>query len=289
MNTVTHTTATQPKPRKIRVPWQQVDTTQLSQLTTPDPQGPRHNPLPHIVAYEIIKKVFRMYGLETCNEEIWVQHSLSGKKPVDQCLMKMTIQGEGEHRRLIGVRNSNDQRTSLQYIVALVLMVCSNGIFKGDTKPFSKKHTNHIKDTDELYKQIFWEFQSILESFKELEDFIKMLKACAPITKYESPSMVYDINSRLQDAVLPKDKFEDLVKLTQEPPHEEFAPNTIWSCHNAYTELLKSDNNPNKSIRSRYINDAFESHIQDNYETYLGYAEVEPQDVSFSKIIESYS
>lgn len=284
---VTHTTATQPKTRKVRVPWQQVDTYQLASMVTPDPQGPRHHCLPHIEAYNIIQRTLGMYNLKTSNEEIWVQHSLSGKKVVDQCLMKLTLEGSGGHRRLIGIRNSNDQRFSLQYIVALVLMCCTNGVFKGDTKPFSKKHTKQIGE--DLYKSVFWKFQDILEEFAELEKFIQMLQACQPVTSYEAPSMVYDINSRIEEAVLPKDKFEELVKLTQEPPHEEFPANTIWAAHNAYTELLKSDSNPQKAIRSRHINHAFDAHIIENYETYLGYTEAEPQDVSFSKIIENYS
>jgi hypothetical protein len=274
----------------MRIPYNTTEhVSDLLNLELPKPQGPRHHPLAHVRAWSVVAQQVEEHGMEIENQRFWTQHAPHLEKPVDKCLMLLTLKAHESDpkgtRRMIGIRNSNDQTWSLQAVAGHQIMVCSNGMFEGEFKALTKKHTTNIEE--HLEDAVREGFHSILDGWTAQEKFIKKMRACQPMQAYDVPSMLYDVSSRLEETVLPEGKFGELVELTVNPPHEEFEPCSVWAGHNAFTELLKSESSPNKPLRSRHINRAFDGHIED-FPSYLDYQH-ESAVPSFVKTMRDYS
>ena len=240
-------------------------------MELPRPQGARHQPLAHYRAYDAVRHEIDRAGLEHESTRFNIQHAPHGVKPVDKCIIEMRLKPDegSDQSRMIGLRNSNDQTWSLQGIAGINIMACSNGIFEGEFSPLTRKHTTNIHN--DLWEAVREGFGKLMEQWVEVENFLKKIKACYPMGPYDVPSALYNINQRMEKKVLPLDKFPELVNLTISPP-QDWEPCSLWAMHNAYTELLKSDRSPEKPLRARYLNSAFNAHIEEFHNEYLGYS-----------------
>tara|TARA_R100001129_G_C5320221_1_gene247457 strand:- start:2063 stop:2896 length:834 start_codon:yes stop_codon:yes gene_type:complete len=274
---------------KVRIPYRQTDNHEdLVGLHLPRALGPRHHPLHHIDAYRSIMCEITNRGFTVVSQKFWLQHAPFLQRPIDKCLMIINLeQSEADREqglvKMVVIRNSNDQTHALSVTCGHNVFYCTNEIISGDFVPLKKKHTKNV----DLDTAVTEGFRTILEHWNTQEKFIKKMKACQPMQEYDVPSMLYDVQQRMEQKVLPDSKFSELVDLTINPPHEEFGSCSVWSAHNAFTELLKDESSPNKPLRSRYLNAAFDSHI-DTFPSYLDY-QYEQQVPSFVKTLRDYS
>jgi len=276
---------------KVRIPYTHTNNVEdLMGLDLPRKMGERHEPLRHLDAYRYVAYEIKRQGLEISSRQFWLQHAPHLERPVDKCLMMLHIKAtEEDHEtgttRMIGIRNSNDQTFALQAVAGHQIIVCRNGMIAGELTALTRKHTTNIHE--HLSEAVREGFKSILEGWTSQAKFIKKMKACQPMEPYDVPSMLWDVQQRMETKVLPDSKFNDLVDLTINPPHEEFGSCSVWSAHNAFTELLKDESSPNKPLRSRHLNQAFDSHI-DDFPSYLDY-QYEAAVPSFVKTLRDYS
>lgn len=276
---------------KVRIPYTTTTNPEdLLNLELPRSMGPRHQPLRHFDAWREVSEAIEAEGMQISRQKFWLQHAPNLEKPVDKCLMMLHIKPNQDDydsgtTRMIGIRNSNDQTFALQAVAGHQIIVCSNGMFEGEFKALTRKHTTNIHE--HLSEAVREGFKSILEGWTSQAKFIKKMKACQPMEPYDVPSMLYDVQQRIETKVLPDSKFNELVDLTINPPHEEFGSCSVWSAHNAFTELLKDESSPNKPLRSRHLNAAFDSHI-DAFPSYLDY-QYESAVPSFVKTLRDYS
>ena len=254
-----------------RVPWQNIgdDIDTLRDLKLPKPQGNRHKPYRHL---DLLLDVFDgtdRHGLiiEKCT--FWIQHAPNLSQPVDKFLAKLDIEEWDKDkpiRRSIGIRNSNDQTWSAGGIAGHDNIICSNGMFVGEYKSFNIKHTTY--NFEGVGDKIFDGLQAVVNDWQEQEGFISKMQRCHPLSSYDVPSALFDIINRMDEKILPDAKFPELVDLTVRPPYDVWEPCSLWAMHNAFTELLKCERSPNKPLRSRHLNKAFDLHIQD-FPSYL--------------------
>lgn len=143
----------------------------------------------------------------------------------------------------IGFRNSHDKAFSLSYACGSRVFVCDNLSFSGEVV-FSRKHTKYARrDLNRI----------VVEAFGQLGEQRDLLDRRIEAYKRTqlSDTQVHDLLIRSCDAkVIANAGIAKVLKEWRGSEHEEFAPRTAWSFHNAYTEVFKGSNPVDLTARS---------------------------------------
>lgn len=190
-------------------------------------------PIPHAALVDQLEGALRSKGLKIESEEYAVQ--TGGMKLFGT--MKLSYQvtsnrpGTQGFRFALGLRTSNDKSCSVKMVAGVNVFVCDNMALHGSMVTLQRKHTSRIDITLELEGAV----QKAMEQFKQLRGGVERLQQLE-VGDIAAKAMIFDAAVK---GVMPLRLIPSVAKNYFEPPHAEFAPRTMWSLHNAFTESFK--------------------------------------------------
>lgn len=136
----------------------------------------------------------------------------------------------------VGVRNSNDKSFPMGWCAGSRVFVCDNLAFSaqfGGELSISKRHT---RNGSKLFGEALTAVVAKMIEFKESESKRIALMQEHEITAEQADSFI--LQSFEQDLVSTR-LLGSVIKEWRTPRHDEFAPRTVWSLLNAFTEAMK--------------------------------------------------
>jgi len=201
-------------------------------MRVPTPYAtPTWRPVPHHRVAELVVNEAETRGYCIVSEEY-------GLNPAGTKLfgvLRFHPQGRPEFSRALGLRNSHDKSLALGLTVGVSVMVCANLAFGGETT-VTRKHTSGI-EVDGL---VPWAFDQLAPQYERLETNIERMKGKSLSL---DAARLLAVKAAELDAI-PSCDVVPVLKEYRSPRHEEFAPRTVWSLFNAFTELAKKYSPP---------------------------------------------
>jgi Domain of unknown function (DUF932) len=139
---------------------------------------------------------------------------------------------EGAARLLLGLRNSHDQSFAAGLAFGQNVFVCDNRAFNAEVT-LGRKHTRFIhRDLPGLLTERL----ALLPAFTQRAE-----QRIASWQRTEIGTLhTHDLIVRAYDhQVISGGAIRDVLREYRNPRHPEFKPRTLWSLHNAFTEVLK--------------------------------------------------
>ena len=207
---------------------ERVEYTQLQAVDTPKPTE-TWSPLQHHTLYDAVKHRLEQKGFEIADTTHLLSHE-DNRYFGTVCLKPE----EGvPYARMVGIRNSHDKRFCASIVAGARVICCANGMFVGDELALSRKHTSRIHD--DLPQKIDESFGKLLQEWKR-NDMRLLEYQATTISDMDANDLI--IRS-LDNGAIASSAIPEVLKQYREPPHEQFKPRTLWSLHNAFTEVLK--------------------------------------------------
>jgi len=201
---------------------------QLVEILPPEATD-THKPIAHIHLVNSILESLSFRHINVVREEYAV--SPDGMK-LFGCLDLETL-GEG-FRFSLGLRNANDKSMRLGLVVGVRVICCDNMCFSGDFEPVLAKHSKHF----DLNSALAIGMESMQRNFKPMAEQIDRWRA-SQITDTQAKEIVY--RAFIEDELeAPKHLAKFVHQNYFNPPHPEFAPRTLYSLQNGFTEAFKA-------------------------------------------------
>jgi Domain of unknown function (DUF932) len=210
----------------------------LIHIPTP-PRTMTFMPVPHFNLVDLIENNLTSSGYGIEKSEYAVQDGkLDGKV---LCGAKLFATFVLKHSRTdfafaLGLRASNDKSMAIEMVAGCRVFVCDNMSLCGEADLMWRKHTNGL-DRQTLRMAVGNGVSKAIARFGGFETGINRLKE-TNISDTEAKANIFDavVKGVIPQAFLPK-----VGAAYFEPPHKEFEPRTLWSLHNAYTEVIKNE------------------------------------------------
>jgi hypothetical protein len=188
-------------------------------------------PIPHIELIESLEKALSNRSISIGSEQFSIK--ADGSKLFGT--LKLGLNGIPGSCAALGLRTANDKSMSIQMIAGMAIFVCDNMAFNGDMVCVKRRHTSGLDLKAELdaavakYEQHYFNLKAEVENLK-----------AAMLTDEQAKAMIYDMfdpNKNLHP--MPSKYFTEVGREYFNPKHAEFEPRTMWSLHNAFTEIQK--------------------------------------------------
>lgn len=141
----------------------------------------------------------------------------------------------------LGIRNSVDKTISYNICGGESVMVCGNMCFFGDFMT-KRKHTTNI--LAELPSMVDTAIEAYLGGFRNRVAEINQWKA-TELTQADVDHVVLEC---WRNGSFAPNQIPEIMNQWNTPNHPEFAPRTVWSLHNAFTEAHKTrPGDPNRN------------------------------------------
>ena len=187
-----------------------------------------HQPIAHIHLVNSILESLSFRHINVVKDEYAV--SEDGMKLFG--VMELETLGEG-FRFSLGLRNANDKSMRLGLVVGVRILVCDNLAFSGDFEPVLAKHSKHF----DLNNALAIGMESMQRNFKPMADQIERWRG-SQISDLQAKEIVY--RAFIEDQLEAPKHLARLVHQNYfNPPHQEFAPRTLFSLQNGFTEAFK--------------------------------------------------
>jgi hypothetical protein len=201
---------------------------QLAGIHTPEATA-THKPIPHAQVVNALVETLGFRHIGVHKEEYAV--SPDGMKLFGILELETTFTG---CRFALGLRTSNDKSLALGITVGYRVVVCSNLMFAGNYTPVLKKHTRNF----DLHAVLSVGIDSVQRNFEPLIQSVELWRG-HQLTDVTAKQVIYEayVEGHLDAA-------RHLARPTHDayftPPHEEFAPRTMFSLSNAFTHAFKA-------------------------------------------------
>jgi hypothetical protein len=207
---------------------------ELTKIPATEQLGKFHTPVRHIELVETIEDVLRIeLKAKITTEKFSV--GLGGYGYKNAAMFGVMTITYGERKDLtaaLGFRHSNDRSMSIQLIAGMTVFVCDNMVMNGDTIILREKHMKGL----DLAQEITGGLGQFKAQYKALTEGVKTMKETV-LTDDGAKARILDAFYPAQ--VMPGRFLPAVVKEYLEPRHEEFRSRTMWSLHNAFTEVAK--------------------------------------------------
>ncbi len=187
-----------------------------------------HQVIPHVEVINAIIETLGFRHIAVEKEEYAV--SRDGMKMFGVLELQNGFEG---CRFAIGVRNAHDKSMRLALTVGYRVLVCDNMAFHGDFQPLLAKHSKHFRLQDALSIGV----DQMQRNFEPMVKSVSLWRE-ARITGVMAKLAIYEafIEGGLD---VPRHLARHTHDLYFNPPHDEFAPGTMWSLSNAFTSAFK--------------------------------------------------
>jgi hypothetical protein len=183
-------------------------------------------PVPHALVADLVHNETANRGYEVISEEYGLNPAGTRMFGV----LRFHPEGHPEYSRCIGFRNSHDKSIAVGITAGLVVCVCDNMCFGGETT-IHRRHTSGI-ELDELIPQAF---ENLAHQFIRLENNVTEMKLQAISISAAKLLIVKAAEKKVINS-------SDIIPVLDEfrtPRHIEFAERNRWSLYNSFTELAK--------------------------------------------------
>lgn len=195
----------------------------------PTPAGTdTHKPIPHIQVVNSLIEGLDFRHINVTHEEYAVD--TTGAKLWGILTLNAGIDGANF---AIGLRNSHDRSMRLSMVVGLRVIVCYNGMFRGDFEPVAAKHSKNFNLQDAIAVGI----DRMQRGFEPMRTIVDRWRG-SQITDATAKLIVYQAFIE-DDLDAPKHLARVVHRHYFEPGYEEFRPRTMWSLTNAFTSAFK--------------------------------------------------
>lgn len=202
----------------------------LVALETPVASAESHTILPHATFVDKTKEMLATRQIGVVKEEYALARD--GARMFGMLTLDATKDGVS---LVMGLRNSHDKSFSLGVTSGFRVFICDNLAFHGDFHPLAKKHSKHL--LRDLPDALDLAVGRVQRHFPQILNQIGAWQR-SQLSESEAKAIIY--RAFVQQEL---DAPERLAKRVHEeyfnPRHEEFAPRTLWSLQNAYTEAFK--------------------------------------------------
>jgi hypothetical protein len=196
----------------------------------PTPNGTlSHRPIPHVEVVNALIETLGFRKIGVVKEEYCVS------RDGNQFFGTMTLdQGMHGAQFALGIRNSHNKTLALGITVGFKVFVCQNLSFYGDYTPLCKKHTRNFN----LKEALSYGIDDTQRNFKPLIETVDRWQN-TQVTDVTAKLVIYEafIEGALE---YPKHLAKPVNDYYFHPPHEEFAPRTMWSLQNSFTGAAKT-------------------------------------------------
>jgi uncharacterized protein DUF932 len=185
-------------------------------------------PIKHIELVETISNAVGFLNMKIQDEQFAIRRDgemLFGVMKIEHIVRK-------EFVLALGFRHANNKTMSIQMVAGASVFVCDNMCFRGDSIVLRQKHSTGFN----LIDQIAVGMQRWQQHTTCLVNEIDAWKNRG-IGVNEAKALILD--AFVQREIMPVRFVHDVVKEWNEPRHEDFSPRTLWSLHNAFTEVQK--------------------------------------------------
>ena len=184
-------------------------------------------PVPHIELIETVDFALKSRNIVATREEFAI--AKDGAQVFGVMDLEMTnLPGV---TAALGIRAANDRSMSIQIAVGMRIFVCDNMAFSADGIALRKKHSFGL----DLSKEMCIAVDTFAGRYITMEEQVQKLQTTV-ISDDQAKALMFD---SFRQELLPKQYLSEVAKNYFEPKHEDFAPRTAWSLHNAYTEVFK--------------------------------------------------
>jgi hypothetical protein len=155
------------------------------------------------------------------------------------------LTGGDDFGMVVGARNSHIKRFAAGLVAGSNVFVCDNLCFSGEVS-LSRKHTRHIlRDLGSVVAKAFGLISSLQKTQEERFSLYKQTEL--------TDRHANDLLIRAMDCgAIAASKLPKVLEQWRTPNHPEFKDRTVWSLHNAFTEVYKEyslENVRGKSLR----------------------------------------
>lgn len=198
-------------------------------LALPTPEATEtHQPVPHSKVVQALIEALAYRKLEVVRDE----YALTPDRMRMFGFLEINID-DGGVRLGLGIRNSHDKSFALGLTLGYRVFICDNLAFRGEFSAVSRRHSKNINIEEVI----------ALGVDKAQRHFLPMQQQINVWQNHDLPDVrAKEIIYRafIEDAVeAPKHLAKHVHQAYFEPPHPEFAPRTLWSLNNAFTEAFK--------------------------------------------------
>jgi len=217
-----------------------------------------YQPIPHRDALEIVEDQFKRSGFSIQKESISI-----GQEGLVMAA-KWQLEPEGfeampSHSPIAVVLNGNTRKHTLRVGFGLNCMVCTNGMFISE-KSIKRKHTKNIylDIPDMVYDMI----QSSENWYSKFMGFLEELKDFEPRREYVNDMLVRSMEA----GVIASSHIRKVLNIFSDPTYEEYGNDTLYTLHNAYTEVLRDTSTdmeiPRKTIKLNEMIDGIRNNFR---------------------------
>lgn len=203
-----------------------VERFEIKNVPTPE-QTETWFPLAHQAVLEEVERQFDRHRLRVVNEA----HALSKDGLRYFGLFQIATSNE-ETAFVVGLRNSHDKSFPVGLVGGHQVFVCDNLAFAGEIR-IARKHTKNLLSDFPLMT-----CEAVGRLAGEWADQTRRIATYK--AKELTDRHAHDLVVRALDAgVVCAKKVPAVLQEWREPRHDAFRPRTVWSLHNAFTEVLK--------------------------------------------------
>lgn len=206
--------------------------------TIPPPSKGRHlksesyTPIPHGVLAELAESQFVSNNLVVKNQV----HGLYKEGQRYFGLYELTIAELPDMALAIGLRNGYDGMIPAGVVLGTSVFVCDNLAFHGEEK-IARRHTGKImEDLPQMVKEAM---TTLMAKKQGIVDRV------AAYRKFEIDNAAANdliLRAAIEFDIVPVTRAPKVWKQWMAPNHPEFRERTLWSLHNAFTEVMKYAN-----------------------------------------------
>lgn len=188
-------------------------------------------PVPHLDLLTTVEKALTNYNMRVVTSAYALAHEGTRFFGLMQVAMNDRPETK-DHGFVVSLRNAHDKAWRILMGVGSSAFVCDNLAFSSEIE-VARKHTSHV--IIDLPKLVNGATGLLAERWSDQETRIERYK-----THELTDSQANDLIVRAYEGgVTPITIVPDVINEWHKPRHPEFAPRTVWSLFNAFTECLK--------------------------------------------------
>jgi hypothetical protein len=201
---------------------------QLAKIEPTELPTATFRPVKHLELIETLERSVATLNMRIIHEQFAIRRDgqmLFGVMKIEHLVDKQFVTA-------LGFRHANDHTMSIQIVAGVTVFVCDNMCFRGDSIVLRQKHSHSFSLTAQLMAGVTrWRDHAniLVNEIGALRNY--------QLGPKDAKSFILDAFAIHQ--IMPLRFLQDVVKEWNEPRHEEFAPRTLWSLNNAFTEVQK--------------------------------------------------
>src|SRR5438093_1405141 len=201
----------------------------LAAVPVPEPTESYH-PVPYGRFVEEVELHVPRFGLKIQSEQFALAREGAQMFGVLTCT---NGRGADDYALAVGLRSSYDRSLAVSMCSGVRCFICDNLAFSGEVT-MQRKHTAHVfRDLPDLIYRLLSQVSSMRE---RIDGEIAAMKVRPLPPAHAHHLMIEAVKAN----VIPASRLPKVIEAWEEPRHEEFAPRTVWSLFNAFSEVQKA-------------------------------------------------